>query len=265
MKKDYILRNDLAIQNKKYKKINSYTVNDINIKEYSYKTFSFTDIIFQNIESMKSKNDLKQILKKEIKKLFKKYKLDNKSSCLVVGLGNKNIISDALGVISSKYITATGYFPLLNINKYRDVYLYVPGTTKESGIPSFRSIKAQVKELKPDFLIVIDSLVCSHIKYLNSIIQLTDYGITPGSGVSCYNDEISLNTLGIPVFVCGVPTATFASTIIRDVMNIKKNHISFKDGYDFLVVSHDIDLIINNLSKIIGESINEALNKFALF
>lgn len=265
MKKNYILRNDLAIQNKKYKKINKYLINNIEVEQYGYKDFSFADIIFNNLESNSNKNDLKQALKKEIKYFLKKYNLNNKTSCLVVGLGNKNVISDALGTQVCNNIVATGYFGFLNINNYRDVYVYIPGTTKESGMEAFKGVNALVKELKPDFLIIVDSLVCSHIRYLNSVIQVTDMGITPGSGLANYNEEISLNTLGVPMFVVGVATATFASTIIRDVMNVKKSHISFKDGYDFLVVSHNIDILIKNLSKVISESINEVLNNFKTF
>lgn len=264
-KKDYILRNDLAIQNKKYKKINSYRANDIKVEQYTYKSFSFSDVIFQNIETKKAQNNLKSTLKREIKLFLKKYKLNKKDSCLVVGLGNSNIISDALGVVTSKNIIATGYYKILGISNYRHVYIYIPGTTKESGMEAFQGIKALVKEIKPNFIIVIDSLVCSQIKYLNSVIQISDIGITPGSGLANYNEEISLKTIGIPTFMIGVPTATFASTIIRDVMNIKKSHISFKEGYDFMVVSHDIDLIIRNLSKIIARSLNEVLNNYKEF
>ena len=48
-------------------------------------------------------------------------------------------------------------------------------------------------------------------------------------------------------------------------MNVKRSHISFRDGYDFLVVSHNIDFLIKNLSKVISESINEVLNNFKTF
>lgn len=262
---DYILRNDLAVQNKKYKKINTYIQNNIKVEQYIYKEFSFVDVFFKNIETNKTKNALKSILISELKNLMKKYALKKSDSCLVVGLGNKNIISDALGPKTSENIIATGYFELLNIVDYRNVYAYVPGTTKESGMEPFKGVKALVKELRPSFIIIIDSLVCSRIKYLNSVVQISDYGIKPGSGLANYSEDISLNTIGIPVFVMGVPTATFASTIIRDAMNVKKSHISFKEGYDFMVVSQNVDIVIDDLSKIISKSINETLNNLKNF
>lgn len=262
---DYVLRNDLALQNRKFKKSNSYIQNNIKIEQYTYKEFNFIDVLFENIETNKSKLALKNILIGELRSLMKKYNLKKDAPCLVVGLGNKNIISDAMGVKTCENVVATGYFEFLNINDYRNVYVYIPGTTKDSGVEPFKGVKALVKELKPTFIIIIDSLVCNHIKYLNSVVQISDYGIKPGSGLANYSEDISLNTLGIPVFVIGVPTATFASTIIRDVMNVKKSHISFKKGYDFMVVSQNIDLIINNLSEIIAKSINETLNNFKNF
>lgn len=264
-KKEYILRNDLAVQNRKYKKVNYYILNDIKVEQYKYKSFSLTDIFFKNVESNKAKNLLKRVLKKELKLFLKKYKLNSKASCLVVGLGNKNIISDALGVIACQNIIATGYYDYFKIFNYRNVYVYVPRTTKESGVEPYKGIKALVKELNPEFIIIIDSLVCTHIKYLNSVIQISDMGITPGSGFASYNEEISKNTIGVPVFMVGVPTATMASTIIRDVMNVKKSHISFKEGYDFMVVAYDVDLIINTLGKIVGDAINKVLNNYQNF
>lgn len=263
--KDYILRNDLAIQNRKYQKIDELILNNIIVKRYNYKSFLCTDILFKNRETNKAKTNLKSALKQELKILIKKYKLKSNASCLVVGLGNKDIVSDALGVMTCDNIIATGHYEIFNISNFRNVYIYKSGTTKESGIEAFKGVKALIKELKPKFVIIIDSLVCSHIKYLNSVIQISDMGITPGSGLANYNEEISYDTLGIPIIVVGVPTATYASTIIRDVMNIKKSHISFKDGYDFVVVSYDIDIIIKDLSCIIANALNEVLNNYKNF
>ena len=145
-KKDYILRNDLAIQNKKYKEVNNYTIDNIKIRQYSYKKFLFSDIFFENIETNKNKVNLKKAIVMELKKLLKKYSLNKKSSCLVVGLGNKNIISDALGVETCKSVISSGYFNLLNINNYIYVYIYIPVTTKESGVETFKGKKVIINE-----------------------------------------------------------------------------------------------------------------------
>ena len=96
--------------------------------------------------------------------------------------------------------------------------------------------------------------------YLNKLIQITDSGITPGSGINNYGEEISLNTLKIPVITVGVPTAIEASSIIKDALNIQENELTFKEGYDLIVSSKDIDIFINKMSKLIGETINEVLS-----
>lgn len=263
MKKKYILRNDLALQNKNYTKTNVLKCTNFKVHYYSDKKFSFTDICFQNLETIQYQKKLNCLLKTELKNYLKKCNLNKTSSCLVVGLGNKKVISDAIGVLTCENIIATGYFTNLNIKEnYRSVYTYVPGTVKDSGYMAFKGIKALVKELKPDFLILVDSLICSHIKYLNSVIQLSDKGITPGSGLANYQDTINEETVGVPTIVIGVPTATYASTIIKDVLKIQENEFDFQDGYDFVVSSKDVDIIIERLAKIIAGAINETLNKF---
>jgi len=261
-KKDYYFKNDLAILKKGLKKGLFYKYNQLLVKNYIANNYNYTNIIFKNIENKEIKKDLIKILSQELKLYLNKYKLTFKHSCLVVGLGNKNIISDSLGPQVIDKIYATGYLNSLNIpNKYRRVYTYIPNTLKETGFMAFVGLKALIKELNPDFIIIIDSLVSGSIKYLNQLIQITDMGITPGSGLSNYSEEISMNTLNIPVIVIGVPTVIEASTIIKDVLNTTKNKFNFKDGYDLIVTTKDIDGTVPILSEVIGQSINKTLNK----
>lgn len=256
-KKDYILRNDLAIQNKKYKKIDSVIKDNMKINTYSYNSYILKDIIFSSLDKSKLINEVAM----QLKYYLKKYKLKRNASCLVVGLGNKNVVSDALGVKTVSLVKAVGTINNIDSN-YRNVYTYIPGVFKDTGYMSFVGVRALVSELKPTFIILVDSLISDSVKYLNKVIQLSDMGITPGSGLINYQTEISLTTIGIPVIIIGVATATHASTIIRDAIGSKENHISFLDGYDFVVSVKDIDIIIDDLSEVISKAINKALNSF---
>lgn len=257
-KKDYILRNDLAIQNKKYKKIGSVIKDNIKINTYSYNSYILKDIIFSSLDKSKLINEVAI----QLKYYLKKYKLKKDDSCLVVGLGNKNVVSDAMGVKTVSLVKAAGVLKDVVYSNYRNVYTYIPGVLKDTGYMSLLGIEALVKELKPSFVILVDSLISDSIKYLNKVIQFSDMGITPGSGLFNYQEEISMKTIGIPVIVIGVATATHASTIIRDAMGSKENHISFLDGYDFVIAVKDIDIIINDLSEVISKAINKTLNSF---
>ncbi|MBE6154159.1 MAG: GPR endopeptidase [Firmicutes bacterium] len=262
-KKNYIIRTDLALHNTKLRFINSYKIDGIEIKEFINNSYNFTDIVFENIENTYNKKLLIKVLVKELKKYLKKYNLNKKCSVLVVGLGNVKITSDSLGPLTLNNVIATSHLEYFNINNnYRKIYKYTPGIMKDTGLMPFQSIKALINEIKPDFLIVVDSLISDNIKYLNKVVQITDIGITPGSGVSNYQEEISINTLNIPIIVVGVPTAIEALTIVKDVLNIKEKKIYFNEGYDFIFSTKDTDLIIDDLSKIIGEVINKSLNNF---
>lgn len=54
-------------------------------------------------------------------------------------------------------------------------------------------------------LIVIDSLASKSIDRISSTIQISDTGIVPGGGVGNAREELSVNTIGIPVIAMGVP------------------------------------------------------------
>jgi len=260
-KMDYDIRSDLALQNKKLKKIKTFKSENVTIKEFSDKEYNHVSIIFKNFESSDIKEEIKKNFIKELKIFFKKYKLKKDATCLVVGLGSSRIASDSLGVKTVREVIATGYIKYFDTNiEGRLVYTFTPGVIGSTGIMAFDSIKALVKELGVDFVIIIDSLVSSSVVYLNNLIEINDRGITPGSGIANYQKEISTKTLGIPVLVIGVPTVTYASTIIRDAFNLKTKKITFKKGYDLIVSGKDVDLAINNLSKIIARGINKVLN-----
>ncbi len=258
---DYIIRCDLAIQNKSLKNTKTSQINNITIKRFLSAPYNYTNIIFNNIETNKASLVLKEIFQKELLKYLRKYKLKKTSAVLTVGLGNKNIVSDSLGIETLAHITATRHLKDLTLSsKLANIATFIPGVTKDTGYSAYKSIKALKNSLKPDYIIIIDSLITDDIKYLNKLIQITDRGITPGSGINNYGEEISFNTLGIPVIVIGIPTAIEASSIIRDALNSKERKITFKEGYDLIVSSKEVDVFVRKISKLIGNAINDIFN-----
>lgn len=262
MKKiDYIIRSDLALQNKSLNKLEIDKTSNITVKNFSKKEFNYVNIIFNDIDSRESKKNVTNVFLKELKKFFRKHKIKKNASCLVVGLGNSQVTSDSLGTKTVNKIKATGYVKYFDKNlRQRLVYTFTPGVMGNSGYMAFQGIKAISRELNIDFVIVIDALVSNSTLYLNKLIEISDKGVTPGSGISGYQEEISAKTLGMPVLVVGAPTVVEASTIIRDVLNLKTKKVTYKKGYDLIVSSKDVDLAINNLSDILSTGINKALN-----
>mgnify|MGYP000546078676 CR=1 FL=1 len=86
-------------------------------------------------------------------------------------------------------------------------------TTYNSG----RFALADLKDKYPDRkLIAVDSLCCDDPGRLYRTVQLTDAGITPGSGAAAPRRGLSERSAGIPVIAVGVPSAALLSSITGD-------------------------------------------------
>ena len=232
------LRTDLIIENDiKNIKNNHYECNDILVddiilnknnslakKEGKYVTISFNDITDSN-----SFNNVLSIFKKEFKKVMEYCKIKDKDKCLIIGLGNRKIISDALGSKCLENIIVTRHLYLLNDvdEKYRNTSILEPSVLGVTGIDSFEIIKTTIEEIKPDFVIAIDSLCAADIKRLTKTIQITSAGITPGSGIGNTRCELSDKTLGIKVIAVGVPTVVDSTVIVSDTIKYLLKKISY--------------------------------------
>ena len=251
------LIDEISTKNKEINKDN-IKINDIYLtkeeakiikkKEGRYITISFNDIT-----DIDSRNKIINIFKEILKKLIKN--LTIKESCLVIGLGNIKSTADSLGPKTIENIITTKHiYDYSNLDKgFKIVSSFIPGVTGITGIDTFSLIKSVIKTVKPDFVIVIDSLKASNIDRLNKTIQITDTGIHPGSGVGSNRKELSYKTLKIPVIAIGVPTVINASNITSNYMN---NNIN-----DMIVTPKEIDFIIDNLSYILSNGINMSLHK----
>lgn len=130
------------------------------------------------------------------------------TNLLVCGLGNKEITVDSLGTLVIESLSKK--------IKNEPISLLLPGVKGITGISSFNMVHALIRELSPSLVIVIDSLISRELWRLGTLIQLTDTGITPGSGVSKHSRELSFSTLGIPVIAIGVPTVALVDKNVID-------------------------------------------------
>ena len=114
------------------------------------------------------------------------------------------------------------------------------------------------------------------MKRLNRTIQITDTGIHPGSGVGNHRNEISKESLGIPVVAIGVPTVVSAEIIICDTMEQFYAGLESHEKYEFIqdlqdfisphlrnmfVTPKDIDEAILHLADTIAGGLNEFFAK----
>lgn len=89
----------------------------------------------------------------------------------------------------------------------------------QTGMESQEIIAGIIREVKPDYLIVVDALAARSVRRLGRTIQITDTGIYPGSGVGNHRYSITKETTGIPVIAIGIPTVVEAATIVYDSMS----------------------------------------------
>ncbi|MBQ3562433.1 MAG: GPR endopeptidase [Clostridia bacterium] len=184
-------------------------------------------------------------------------------SALVVGLGNRVITPDALGPKAALKILATRQIGdelrrVAGIEKIRDVSVLAPGVLGQTGIEVFDLLNSLSKEIKPDFIIVIDALASRYLKRLGCTIQMSNTGITPGAGVGNARHEISKATLGVDVIAVGVPTVVDAATLVYDLTGMESDTAK-PDGREMIVTPREIDLLIDRASSLVAESINRAL------
>lgn len=139
-------------------------------------------------------------------------------------------------------------------------------------------LKGCGKRDETDFLITVDALAARSIRRLGRTIQLTDTGITPGSGIGNHRNAINRKSVGVPVISLGVPTVVDAATIVSDAMTEFISALSLSDlqkldersGRNWqgncspqlnglFVTPKNIDDSIKNLSFLISEGLNIAL------
>ena len=150
-----------------------------------------------------------EVLANELRKIIDA-NIDKKGEILVVGLGNLYVTPDSLGpkVINDIEVTRhlIKYLPQYVKEGTREVSAVSPGVLGTTGIETVEILKGIVDNVKPKLLIVIDALASRNIERISSTIQISDTGIVPGAGVGNKRQEISKNTLGIPVVALGIPT-----------------------------------------------------------
>ena len=249
--KNYIknAKSDLACEFIRPKKTNSDEVvkvyevclNEVNAEKIGKKAGKYVTIdtsVVLNAE-MDKYTRVCRAIKEELSKFIQG------TNILVVGLGNYKLGADSLGVkVCDKVEPTRNIFS----SKYT-ISTISPGVVGSTGVESYEVVKGICDIVKPDTIIVIDSLCAGSISRLLTTFQITDTGITPGSGVNNHRLSFNKENLNTNVVSIGVPTVVYASTLIKEF-----------DGRSFesnLVVSpKDIDYLIKDCAKIISTAIN---------
>ena len=179
---------------------------------------------------------------------------------IVVGLGNSDITPDALGPMAVSKIIATrhlkGSLPKDHeLSSLGVVSALAPGVLGQTGIEAAEIVDSVCSEIKPKFVIAIDALACSDVSRLGTTIQITDTGISPGSGVQNRRKELTETTLAVPVIAIGVPTVVDMHTIVENITGDPPD----KHLPNMMVTPRDVDKLIERAAKLIACAVNRAL------
>lgn len=243
-----------------------------------------------DISDQDLKDEVSQALAKEIKGMGHN---DEKSKILIIGLGNWNVSPDALGPkVVERVLVTRQYFVAYqkeDDETMANVAAMAPGVMGVTGIESMDIVKGIVDKIKPDLVIAVDALASRKMNRVSKTIQLTDTGISPGSGIGNKRMALSKETLGVPVIAIGIPTVVNAATIVNDTLDLILGSLKEEAGvgvefYNLLdqlteddryslitevlnpfmantiVTPKDIDVTIDDLSIIIANGLNIALH-----
>jgi len=109
-------------------------------------------------------------------------------------------------------------------------------------------------------------------KRIASTIQITDTGITPGSGVGNHRKALDRRTLGVPVIAVGVPLVVYASTIASDALcalgegEVEEERIAacvervVSELGEMIVTPRDVDALVERMAGVLADGINQALH-----
>jgi len=170
---------------------------------------------------------------------------------LVAALGNPDITPDALGSLAAGSVLVTRHLKHGDPESFRrfcSLALCRTGVLGTSGIESAAQIATLCRELRPRLAVVIDALAGSDAALLCRTVQVSDAGISPGSGVGNDRQELSAATLGVPVVSIGMPTVIDAGALGGEMTAA------------MFVTPRDIDSLVRAGGRLIGYALNLALH-----
>ena len=182
---------------------------------------------------------------------------------LVAGLGNAAVTPDAIGPRCLDHLVVTRHlgnsFPQL-----RPVSAIAPGVLGTTGLESVEVVRGIVERSGPCCVVVVDALASRSLDRVCTTVQLSDTGITPGSGVGNRRAAFDRQTLGVPVLAVGVPTVVEANTLLQDVLEENGSKIEKSRTYcdrSMVVTPKDIDARVQQIARLLGYGVSLGLHR----
>lgn len=169
----------------------------------TYVTLEFPMESYQTEDLKTSRKTVISQIKRVIQKMIQQIEKEEEKSCpvlLLSGLGNRFATPDALGPYVLENITMNRHMK----REFGDVYDtgervlcgISPGVMSQTGMESREILNGVVERVKPDVLLVIDSLASRSVNRLCRTIQITNTGISPEQELAIIEIKLTRKQLG---------------------------------------------------------------------
>ncbi len=191
-------------------------------------------------------------------------------SLLVVGLGNGDITPDAVGPETLRRLSVTRHLHRLDNALFSTVGLceisaLAPGVLGQTGIETVELVRGAVRAAKPDLVIAVDALAARSVARLAATVQISDTGISPGSGIGNAREALDRDSVGVPVMALGVPTVVDSATLVFDALRkagygepTGEMRNVLENGKRFFVSPKEIDLLVSSVAVLLAGALEKA-------
>lgn len=197
---------------------------------------------------------------------------DPSTRVLVAGLGNAAMTPDAIGPGTLRRMTVTRHLKAHDESLFAalgccELAGLAPGVMGQTGMESGELVKCAAGLVKPHLVVAVDALAARSVDRLSSTVQITDQGISPGSGIGNRRMAMNAHTLGCPVMGLGVPTVVDSSTLVLDVLEkagLPEGTLSpdltraLESGRSFIVAPKDSDEVVELTCRLLARALDEA-------
>ena len=195
-------------------------------------------------------------LSRQLRRLLPR--LQPEDTVLVAGLGNRALACDAVGPAAVENLLVTRHMvqgsPSL-FRSFASVAAIATGVVGQTGIETLELIAGAAQRISPAAVIVIDALCARSRHRLCATVQLSDTGLSPGSGVGNHRAAIDRAALGVPVIAIGIPTVIAGSTLTQELTGAPT-----EDAADLFLTPRDVSSRVTELGRLVGFSISAALH-----
>ncbi len=124
---------------------------------------------------------------------------------LCAGIGNSHLAADAVGPKTCDRLVVTRGDTALTSLGFPEIAVVQPGVPSRTGLDTAETVALLADHIGADMILTVDAVAAKSKERLQTVLQITDAGMTPGSAMPHTSAAISRETMHRPVISVGVP------------------------------------------------------------